>query len=93
MAILVYPSVQVFASLLEYATVGYLGKRIAMRKSRAQQQAQTAAKEKEGKKEDEVKSNQNQVIISAFSEVGDRVGLAIPIEVTPSAKMLEGLSS
>nr|WJY55640.1 GABA receptor subunit [Neoseiulus californicus] len=52
--------VMVFASLLEYATVGYLGKRIAMRKSRAQQQAQAAAKEKEGKKEDEAKSNQNQ---------------------------------
>lgn len=29
--------VMVFASLLEYATVGYLGKRIAMRKSRAEQ--------------------------------------------------------
>ncbi|GFX47108.1 gamma-aminobutyric acid receptor subunit beta [Trichonephila clavipes] len=28
--------VMVFASLLEYATVGYLGKRIAMRKTRAQ---------------------------------------------------------
>lgn len=31
--------VMVFASLLEYATVGYMGKRIAMRKSRSQQQA------------------------------------------------------
>ncbi|RWS20594.1 gamma-aminobutyric acid receptor subunit beta-like protein, partial [Leptotrombidium deliense] len=29
--------VMVFASLVEYATVGYLGKRIAMRKSRAEQ--------------------------------------------------------
>lgn len=29
--------VMVFASLLEYATVGYLGKRIAMRKSRVEQ--------------------------------------------------------
>ncbi|XP_028967507.1 gamma-aminobutyric acid receptor subunit beta [Galendromus occidentalis] len=31
--------VMVFASLLEYAAVGYLGKRVAMRKSRAQQLA------------------------------------------------------
>lgn len=31
--------VMVFASLLEYATVGYMGKRIAMRKSRSQQLA------------------------------------------------------
>ena len=29
--------VMVFAALLEYATVGYMGKRIAMRKSRTQQ--------------------------------------------------------
>lgn len=34
--------VMVFASLLEYATVGYLGKRIAMRKSRCQQLAKLA---------------------------------------------------
>ncbi len=34
--------VMVFASLLEYATVGYLGKRIAMRKSRSQQLAKLA---------------------------------------------------
>lgn len=34
--------VMVFASLLEYATVGYLGKRIAMRKTRAQQLAKLA---------------------------------------------------
>lgn len=34
--------VMVFASLLEYATVGYLGKRIAMRKSRTQQLAKLA---------------------------------------------------
>lgn len=33
---------QVFASLLEYAAVGYLGKRVAMRKSRAQQLAKLA---------------------------------------------------
>ncbi|XP_022689605.1 gamma-aminobutyric acid receptor subunit beta-like isoform X2 [Varroa jacobsoni] len=57
--------VMVFASLLEYATVGYLGKRIAMRKSRAQQQAQAAAKEKEEKeskekKQDEDAKSQNQ---------------------------------
>ncbi|OQR76048.1 gamma-aminobutyric acid receptor subunit beta-like, partial [Tropilaelaps mercedesae] len=56
--------VMVFASLLEYATVGYLGKRIAMRKSRAQQQAQAAAKEKEekenkDKKQDEDAKSQN----------------------------------
>ena len=31
--------VMVFAALLEYATVGYMGKRIAMRKSRSQQLA------------------------------------------------------
>ncbi|KAI1286413.1 Gamma-aminobutyric acid receptor subunit beta [Halotydeus destructor] len=31
--------VMVFASLIEYATVGYLGKRIAMRKTRAEQMA------------------------------------------------------
>ncbi|KAJ6220177.1 hypothetical protein RDWZM_005989 [Blomia tropicalis] len=31
--------VMVFASLLEYATVGYMGKRIAMRKTRSQQMA------------------------------------------------------
>lgn len=31
--------VMVFASLLEYAAVGYLGKRIAMRKTRAEQHA------------------------------------------------------
>lgn len=31
-----------FASLLEYAAVGYLGKRVAMRKSRAQQLAKLA---------------------------------------------------
>ncbi|XP_075545280.1 gamma-aminobutyric acid receptor subunit beta-like isoform X1 [Dermacentor variabilis] len=34
--------VMVFASLLEYATVGYLGKRIAMRKARCQQLAKLA---------------------------------------------------
>ncbi|KAH7645589.1 gamma-aminobutyric acid receptor subunit beta-like isoform x2 [Dermatophagoides farinae] len=34
--------VMVFASLLEYATVGYLGKRIAMRKTRSQQLAKLA---------------------------------------------------
>lgn len=34
--------VMVFASLLEYATVGYLGKRIAMRKSRSLQLARMA---------------------------------------------------
>ncbi|XP_028968777.1 gamma-aminobutyric acid receptor subunit beta-like [Galendromus occidentalis] len=34
--------VMVFASLLEYAAVGYLGKRVAMRKSRAQQLAKLA---------------------------------------------------
>lgn len=34
--------VMVFASLLEYATVGYLGKRIAMRKTRTQQLAKLA---------------------------------------------------
>lgn len=32
----------VFASLLEYATVGYLGKRIAMRRTRCQQMAKLA---------------------------------------------------
>ncbi|XP_035215371.1 gamma-aminobutyric acid receptor subunit beta-like isoform X3 [Stegodyphus dumicola] len=34
--------VMVFASLLEYATVGYLGKRISMRKARNQQMAKMA---------------------------------------------------
>ncbi|CAN7946213.1 unnamed protein product, partial [Ixodes pacificus] len=34
--------VMVFASLLEYAAVGYLGKRIAMRKARCQQLAKLA---------------------------------------------------
>jgi glycine receptor alpha-3 len=34
--------VMVFASLLEYATVGYMGKRIAMRKARSQQLAKIA---------------------------------------------------
>lgn len=34
--------VMVFASLLEYATVGYLGKRIAMRRTRCQQMAKLA---------------------------------------------------
>lgn len=34
--------VMVFASLLEYATVGYMGKRIAMRKTRSQQLAKIA---------------------------------------------------
>ena len=34
--------VMVFASLLEYATVGYMGKRIAMRKNRSQQAAKMA---------------------------------------------------
>ena len=34
--------VMVFASLLEYATVGYMGKRIAMRKTRSQQLSKVA---------------------------------------------------
>ena len=34
--------IMVFASLLEYATVGYMGKRIAMRKNRSQQLAKMA---------------------------------------------------
>jgi glycine receptor alpha-3 len=34
--------IMVFASLLEYATVGYMGKRIAMRKARSQQLAKIA---------------------------------------------------
>lgn len=38
--------VMVFASLLEYATVGYLGKRISMRKSRVEQVAKPAEEPK-----------------------------------------------
>lgn len=34
--------IMVFAALLEYATVGYMGKRIAMRKTRFQQLAKMA---------------------------------------------------
>lgn len=65
---------KVFASLLEYATVGYLGKRIAMRKSRAQQQAQAAAKEKEekenkDKKQDEDAKSQNQVRVKTLPKL------------------------
>lgn len=39
--------VMVFASLLEYATVGYLGKRISMRKARNQQMAKMAAEHRQ----------------------------------------------
>nr|WJY55639.1 GABA receptor subunit [Neoseiulus californicus] len=39
--------VMVFASLLEYATVGYLGKRIAMRRTRCQQMAKLAEQQRQ----------------------------------------------
>ncbi|XP_054158469.1 gamma-aminobutyric acid receptor subunit beta-like [Oppia nitens] len=39
--------VMVFAALLEYATVGYMGKRIAMRKSRSQQLAKYLAEHRQ----------------------------------------------
>ena len=50
--------VMVFASLLEYATVGYLGKRIAMRKTRAEQMAK--AQEERRKKMAEAAAAANQ---------------------------------
>ena len=59
--------VMVFASLVEYATVGYLGKRIAMRKSRVEQMNKV---QEEQRKRASQPSNPNQTTATSMDTHG-----------------------
>lgn len=63
--------VMVFASLLEYAAVGYLGKRVAMRKSRAQQLAKMAeqARQERARQQAAAEAAQTEPLLAQSPEV------------------------
>lgn len=63
--------VMVFASLLEYAAVGYLGKRVAMRKSRAQQLAKLAeqARQERARQQAAAEAAQTEPLLAQSPEV------------------------
>ena len=72
--------VMVFASLLEYATVGYLGKRIAMRRSRSQQLSRLAELHRQ-----KCTAAAAAATVDPTLEEGGRVSIFQPVNLPPAS--------